>query len=562
MYIMLQAAGVEVKIWYEHQAARSFAERLLSLRFASARPRRQGSAPQNLGSASFLRFGAGMADLLEEVLAVDSWLVGLRDSSLFAGQVDLQAKRLEDLLKKAQPRTLCQVTTALKKVRQQPWWSQEQLQRLEQACAAAAARTGDTRQQKGSHNKSQDYRFFLNYFSQGVWNKLLDKKLSAFSKLTLVCSKLPELGLRTVSESTVRLVTALLLSTPGSEGHGPTPLARHQSFLVTKDQLHRYVETRGAMFGLRSYISVLPENPANLPEDWRDNLEDPIPCPLDRQALAVVESSVPLRKSHKDLRRQGSASGDSSNYVASLLNALEDYKQKENNPDVQLDVLRPGNFLQLEQAESLQGSCSEGLAAPRSQSTGLERTPALAVAQPEEAKAEKPVAVAELEQEGEEKAVAGCSLAEGLAVPSKKKAEPPLLQLQDLRSPSPQEASLPGNTGRVLDAAELLSSALARAKPAKRLTEKTSLEEATQRRGAKRVASPAAKAAASKPSAGRKKTASARPAKSSGSRTSAADREAFLATLPKSVKAAYKHGCSSCSYREYCTRSCWAKRGW
>ena len=112
MYIYTSAGLQRPSKNMERVQAACFAERLLSLRFAmdpaSARQCREGSAPQNLGSASFFHFGAGMAQLLEE-----SWLVGLRDSSLFTAQVDLQAKRLEDLLKKAQPRTLCQMTAAL-----------------------------------------------------------------------------------------------------------------------------------------------------------------------------------------------------------------------------------------------------------------------------------------------------------------------------------------------------------------------------------------------------------------------------------------------------------------
>ena len=63
----------------------------------------------------------------------------------------------------------------------------------------------------------QDYTEFPNYVPPSLWRSLTCREGSATQKLGRLCQFLCQLGLRSASEATCQLVTALLLHLPGNE---------------------------------------------------------------------------------------------------------------------------------------------------------------------------------------------------------------------------------------------------------------------------------------------------------------------------------------------------------
>lgn len=147
----------------------------------------------------------------------------------------------------------------------------------------------------------QDYTNLPLYLPPSAWSKLMSKDLTFQAKASVVASFGAQLGLRNASETTSQMITSLLLNVPGGADlviQHPSQL--HQLFLVVKREFRAATQVP-PVDGL-PHVDKLPTNFRQLDERWLSRAlgEETIGhCPVSLAQVATRACTIPMRNTNK-----------------------------------------------------------------------------------------------------------------------------------------------------------------------------------------------------------------------------------------------------------------------
>ena len=197
-----------------------------------------------------------------------------------------------------------------------------------------------------SRQAMQDYTNVILYLPARIWEQLMNADLTFQAKANLVGSLATSLGMKNPSESTSQMVTSLLLACPGGRElelkRSLTPQQLHELFLLVKKELRSTVAAAPPSDGL-PHVDKLPTNPEQMDARWLQRAlgQEPVGrCPLTLSQVAARAVTIPMRNTNKHLhewssshRRQQShklrSLVSSSPALLSLLNGLQDVDEEE-----------------------------------------------------------------------------------------------------------------------------------------------------------------------------------------------------------------------------------------
>ena len=383
----------------------------------------------------------------------------------------------------------------------------------------------------------QDFRNFVFYIGEVLWLRLICRETTTYEKCTELAAFLVSLGLRSVSEPTAAVVTALLLTLTATKADGAD---QHQSYVLVKEQLRTVLATAAPW--PRALTRVLPA----------DAQKHPVPGLPEPAAVAAVHlpsvlslaERLPKRATNKQLRG------------AQLHRRLEAGSRLQilTSSGIQGDWARPLALLapQVERGLAAAPSPPAGRpppaaltmavpAAPPTEAAGLPPpaalTTAVPAAPPTEPAAARTEAVAEKELRG----------------PPQNSAEPPL----------PSAAPATGSTSSVLSAAALLQQELGKKKAVAHTQQLMKRPAAAAKPGTKPARAQAQPKQTAKAKARRVvvKPVAKPAAKPPPGSSRAARRERVQRLVPLRLRRQYRDGCGKCRWVQGCTPSCWILRG-
>ena len=406
-----------------------------------------------------------------------------------------------------------------------------------------------------SRQAMQDYTNVILYLPARIWEQLMNSDLTFQAKANLVGTFATSLGLRNPSESTSQMVTSLLLACPGGRDlelkRSLAPQQLYELFLLVKKELRSTVAAAPPSDGL-PHVDKLPTNPEQMDARWLQHAlgQEPVGrCPLTLSQVAARAVTIPMRNTNRHLHESSSSHRrqqsqklrslvSSSPALLSLLNGLQDVDEEE------LEI--PGFRL-----------C--GRAAPPQR---IEKTTVALEAPPQHAG----------------------SSAEHASVPKVPPATPASKALDPVL---PSQALVPVQTSPVatcsaVSAAALLQEQWREAKecekrdaaPQQEMSEQETAvapKNKTQSKKPKTAAKKQSKPQVNKTSHGTK--SSAAKTKSSSAKTKTKDRRSRAdrlkedfqvrraAGIPLKLLRNQEAGCARCRNRPWCTRSCWALKG-
>eukprot|EP00438_Fugacium_kawagutii_P009653 Skav215002 [mRNA] locus=scaffold508:1247060:1247944:+ [translate_table: standard] len=154
--------------------------------------------------------------------------------------------------------------------------------------------------------KYQDFTAFPGYLPQSVWECLGDALVSKQTKQDRVIRFLASLGLIGPNEPTVQMVTAVLLMV--TKQTDMSPAEKHGAYEETRDLMSKGLTVWAPSRTPNNYEQVLPLDPLNYNQSWVKLAcgdEMPAICkPLSLQRLNLFAITIPMRKTHKSLRKK------------------------------------------------------------------------------------------------------------------------------------------------------------------------------------------------------------------------------------------------------------------
>ena len=127
------------------------------------------------------------------------------------------------------------------------------------------------------------------------------------AKASVIATFATALGMRNPSESTSQMVTSLLLACPGGRDlelmRSLTAQQLHELFLLVKKELRSAVAVAAPSDGL-PHVDKLPTNPQQLDARWLERAlgqEPPGKCPLTLSQVAARAVTIPMRNTNKNL---------------------------------------------------------------------------------------------------------------------------------------------------------------------------------------------------------------------------------------------------------------------
>ena len=352
--------------------------------------------------------------------------------------------------------------------------------------------------------KNQDFLQLVNYIPKTLWESMeRDDSMMALEKL---CAHAIKLGLQHPTEATQGLLLACVFDRKGG-------LLETQRWRITemyKSNMKRFFDKA---LDPPVYLQMLPSDPKDLPKMLWDRAFSSEETPAiwaGAKALISIGKSWPMRASHSassgqrmDLReqKQNYVTRDDLFAFGSMMFGSARREEHTSQSLTGLQILKPG-----------------------SASSRPEPAPMLALKNVPENEEETPAA-------------------------------PPVQSTSNAVHELGDAPSRPASTSQGKSSVQQTLQALRAS-----CKEKQKAKEATKRSGAalKKPAAKVLKRPAAKNSA---RNAQAAP---SGAEILGreARRQRILALVPKALKEQYKDGCCKCSWRSYCTPSCWKLRGY
>jgi len=167
----------------------------------------------------------------------------------------------------------------------------------DKACAMSATESTVVRA------RLQNYAAVTEYYPEAAWQMLLDANVAASAKLDLILGQCEALQLRSPTEGTWQVLTALLLLvTDGPVKAVSQPAAmRHGTLQTVKKRFRSLVKNSAPT----DCILDLPANPADLRAKFRKvydatfTMQPPVPARVETNHLESVRMSIPLRSTSK-----------------------------------------------------------------------------------------------------------------------------------------------------------------------------------------------------------------------------------------------------------------------
>lgn len=153
--------------------------------------------------------------------------------------------------------------------------------------------------------KYQDFTAFPGYLPQSIWDCLCDALISTQGKQDRLIRFLASLGLFGPNEPTVQMVTAVLLMV--TKQTDMTPAEKHGAYEEIRDLMSKGLTIWAPQRPPATYEQVLPLDLLNYNQSWvklacGDEL--PATCrPFSSQRLNLFAITIPMRKTHKSLRK-------------------------------------------------------------------------------------------------------------------------------------------------------------------------------------------------------------------------------------------------------------------
>ena len=448
-----------------------------------------------------------MARVVQEISAAQRFLAGLRALPNFPDLRQKQQARLEREIRKTNlpvelaARVLDELDVSL--------WG-DALHR--QFVAIVADRTVDEDPASQARAKLQDFCMLPAFLNQHWWD-VLESKRSDVHKLEALCKHVTRLGLRHPTEATYGAL--LVLSSFASKREGWYDSEKLQLLETQKARMKKVLQHEPVS---RLLLEKLPSDVAEMPTElldaaYPDGFVAGKPSILTMDEINNLISTYPLRKTNRAAPvQQGGHLADArvlSAAMHTLANVSTAMMQQQRQQQVSADVSLPGLKI-LKSPQKAGGAAAMSVRGPQ-QPLALEDN----FGTHPEAASVKPFIQPEA------------------SAPEKSMPLSPRSTIQVLKDKAE------GNTREVAEESTV--------KPMKKeRVKKSSTKKKIMRRPA------AAPQVCRRPAAAQPVAPAMDPR---------ARREALLRVIPKKVLQNYKHGCSTCRHREYCTVSCWLKRG-
>ena len=436
--------------------------------------------------------------------------------------------------------SLSEGSEALELLQRQAIWNE-----TERSSLALAIQNGlSARAAATSRQTMQDYTNVILYLPKSIWEQLMNADLTFQAKANLLGVFATTLGMRTPSEATSQMMTALLLACPGGRELelkcSLSPVQLHELFLLVKKELRSSVAAAGTSDAL-PHVEKLPTNPAQMDTRWLQRALGAEPvgqCPLNLSQVAARAVTIPMRNTNRQLHDVTKGKGrqqmqklrslaSSSPALLTLLPGLQDVDEGELEIPGFRWCARHGKTQQVEHPTLAleappQHSAPPALPMPLTspETPGMSGSSAPAVTPPEATSVGAVSAAALLEEQWKEA------------------KEVEKMEAKEQQEPA-EEESVPVKTTK---------------KEAKKPTPKAKKESKPQK--STKVTKGNEKSTGKKSQVAKTKVTRSRADQLK------ADFELRRAGgIPLKLLRAHQGGCGRCRNRPWCTRSCWALKG-
>ena len=199
--------------------------------------------------------------------------------------------------------SLSEGSEALELLQRQAIWNE-----TERSSLALAIQNGlSARAAATSRQTMQDYTNVILYLPKSIWEQLMNADLTFQAKANLLGVFATTLGMKTPSEATSQMMTALLLACPGGRELelkcSLSPVQLHELFLLVKKELRSSVAAAGTSDAL-PHVEKLPTNPAQMDPRWLQRALGAEPvgqCPLNLSQVAARAVTIPMRNTNRQL---------------------------------------------------------------------------------------------------------------------------------------------------------------------------------------------------------------------------------------------------------------------
>jgi hypothetical protein len=284
-------------------------------------------------------FSSNMAQVLEQLPAIRKLLESVAKSKCFEQVCAGQRLTIETMLM-AEKCITAELASQLLHELQKMLWSPHDLEVLTDAVARKVSASSSVSQSPSS--KLQNFESLHLYFGLEQWDALRSS-MSADQKMDLIVSHAVTLGLRFPMEPTVQKIVGLYCMM--SNGYNQAmSLAGSMKLEFVK-----FAKKRVKALGISPPTSLV----LKLPVDTRDFQRaypslyqtvfidgPPVACPLDLGKLKAVQSSIPMRITHKDMR-PAPHHDPSNNPMQAMLSLLMQTLGQGKGEAIPIQLLRP-----------------------------------------------------------------------------------------------------------------------------------------------------------------------------------------------------------------------------
>jgi hypothetical protein len=280
-----------------------------------------------------------MAQVLEQLPAIRKLLESVAKSKCFEQVVAGQRLTIETMLM-AEKCITAELASQLMHELQKMLWPPHDLDVLTDAIGRKVSVSSSLSQSPSS--KLQNFETIHLYFGHAHWDALRSS-MSADQKMDLIVSHAVTLGLRFPMESTVQKIVGLycMMSNGYNEAMSLAGSMKHEFV--------KFAKKRVKALGISPPTSLVHK----LPVDTRDfqraypSLYEtvfidgpPVACPLNLGKLKAVQSSIPMRTTHKGMRPT-SHHDPSNNPMQAMLSLLMQTLGQGRSETIPIQLLRP-----------------------------------------------------------------------------------------------------------------------------------------------------------------------------------------------------------------------------